>query len=439
MIQSGYKVGFVIYPCESRESADHLWGSFSAETKRHLELLYAHRAQGLPDFGYGGNLKVILREVLARKFDHLVICGSKDVVNDDIKCLIENIADQPDSVVLASGDKGNGPTNKCLNIILGMDLSNFASPIRGIPVNLLEMIPFESNSDDEQFDLELLIQLRALGVKFTEVNKCAGVLRESRATNVFSVLTAIKYRLHQLHVIRTGKYILQHKVKYTFKASPYSSHTQIIDMIETGQKVLDIGCSQGLLAEPLKKKGVSVTGIDVIPKEFVSKLLDEYHKHDIYKLSELELGQKYDCLVFADVIEHLTTPLDILGEAKKYLSPSGKLIASTPNIAVWFYRISLLIGRFEYGPRGILDDTHVRLYTRATFRRLIEKAGFKIKREAYTGLPFEIIFESTGKSPFIKGLAWLYYRLVKIWPTMFAYQFIMEAVPTSLEIKSEQS
>jgi hypothetical protein len=108
-------------------------------------------------------------------------------------------------------------------------------------------------------------------------------------------------------------------------------------------------------------------------------------------------------------------------------------------VALWFYRLSLLIGRFEYGPRGVLDETHVHLYTRASFRRTIEKAGFHVLRERVTALPFEVVFESTGRSRLIRSMSRAYHALARLWPTLFAYQFILEAEITTLDEESTYS
>lgn len=61
---------------------------------------------------------------------------------------------------------------------------------------------------------------------------------------------------------------------------------------------------------------------------------------------------QYDYLVCADVLEHIQTPLQVLRDAQRYLNVGGRLIASTGNVAIWYYRLSLLAGRFEYGPPG---------------------------------------------------------------------------------------
>jgi hypothetical protein len=100
---------------------------------------------------------------------------------------------------------------------------------------------------------------------------------------------------------------------------------------------------------------------------------------------------------------------------------------------LWFYRLSLFVGRFEYGARGVLDRTYVHLFTRATFRREVARAGFHVLRERVTALPFEVVFESTGRSRLLRRLARAYHRLARLWPEMFAYQFILEAEITTLD------
>ena len=83
-----------------------------------------------------------------------------------------------------------------------------------------------------------------------------------------------------------------------------------------------------------------------------------------------EVG-RFDCVVMADVLEHLRSAPVVLSAVKDLLADHGMIIASTGNVAHWYVRLGLLMGRFNYRDRGILDQTHVRLYTRRTFRRLV--------------------------------------------------------------------
>jgi SAM-dependent methyltransferase len=179
-----------------------------------------------------------------------------------------------------------------------------------------------------------------------------------------------------------------------------------------------------------------VTGVDVAVGERLAEELAEYHQQDLEEPLDLPVGRVFDYVVCADVIEHVRNRTQLLRSARRHLKEDGRLIISTPNIALWFYRLSLLVGRFEYGPRGVLDETHVHLFTGATFRRTVERAGFQVVGRRVTALPFEVVFQSTGRSRLVRGLADAYHGLARLWPSMFAYQFILEAEITTLDEES---
>jgi 2-polyprenyl-3-methyl-5-hydroxy-6-metoxy-1,4-benzoquinol methylase len=322
--------------------------------------------------------------------------------------------------------------------LLRLGLSDYQSSFRVYPTAVLRVLPFQLNADDRSFDTELLIQCRGLGVGVREVpisdpwNEWDRLGERLRAV-AQSGLAAIGYRLHQLHVTRRGKFLIDHGIQYTLKSSSTGSHMQIVNSIRADTRVLDLGCSQGLLARPLLEKSVRVTGVDMRPEAHVTAELSEYFQRDLEEPCELPLGRIFDYVVVADVIEHVKNRTQLIRSARRYLKEGGRLIISTGNIAVWFYRLSLLVGRFEYGPRGILDRTHVHLYTRDTFRREVERAGFHVLEERYTSLPFEVVFQSTGRSVWVQRIARAYHWIACAWPEMFAYQFILEAEIETLD------
>jgi 2-polyprenyl-3-methyl-5-hydroxy-6-metoxy-1,4-benzoquinol methylase len=69
--------------------------------------------------------------------------------------------------------------------------------------------------------------------------------------------------------------------------------------------VLDLGCSQGLLAKPLAEKGVRTTGVDVGPPERVSRDLDAYHRRDLEEPLEIPEAASSTTSSSPDVIEHV--------------------------------------------------------------------------------------------------------------------------------------
>jgi SAM-dependent methyltransferase len=176
-----------------------------------------------------------------------------------------------------------------------------------------------------------------------------------------------------------------------------------------------------------------VVGVDRLPPAEVKLPYERYHQADLDAELVLPYDREFDVVILSNVIEHLARRERVMDVVRRHLREEGRLIVSTGNVAIWFYRVSLLLGRFEYGPRGILDQTHVRLFTLATFQRLLRQSGFEIVRRAFTPLPFELIFETRADSRFIRLLDRAYYALTRIWPAMFAYQFILEARIARLE------
>ena len=242
-----------------------------------------------------------------------------------------------------------------------------------------------------------------------------------------------------MHVVRSDNVSGERGVHYTLKSSPAGSHMQIVAAIRPESRVLDLGCSQGLLARPLREKGVRVTGVDALAPAGTAAELAAYHRRDLELPLELPFGRVFDYAIVADVIEHLRNRQQLLRGTRRYLKEDGRLLVSTPNVALWFYRLSLLVGRFEYGPRGVLDRTHVHLYTRATIRREVERAGFHVLRKRATALPFEVVFESTGRSRLVRALEHAYWGLARLWPELFAYQIVLEAEITMLDDQATTS
>ena len=82
---------------------------------------------------------------------------------------------------------------------------------------------------------------------------------------------------------------------------------------------------------------------------------------------------------------------------------------------------------------------HVHLVPRDTVRRQVERAGYHIVAERVTALPFEVVLESTGRSRAVRLASRAYHALARLWPEMFAYQFILEASITTLDEEATSS
>jgi SAM-dependent methyltransferase len=149
--------------------------------------------------------------------------------------------------------------------------------------------------------------------------------------------------------------------------------------------VLDVGCGIGQNGAAVKRTGARVTGIEIAPEALAraARVLDEVLAADITSDAAVReaLGdRRFDLLLFADVLEHTADPLAVLQRLLPHLEEDGHVIVSLPNVAAWTVRLGLLAGRFDYEPSGILDDTHLRFFTRASAIALVERAGLEVLR-----------------------------------------------------------
>jgi SAM-dependent methyltransferase len=112
-------------------------------------------------------------------------------------------------------------------------------------------------------------------------------------------------------------------------------------------------------------------------------------------------GKDFDVVFAGEIIEHLFDPEHMLDEIRHVLKPGGHLILTTPNLAAWYNRVSLLFGyqpifssvglRGTYGTLWpIHAESHLRLYTLPALRGLVESCGFKVVKTLGFGINISI-------------------------------------------------
>ena len=117
----------------------------------------------------------------------------------------------------------------------------------------------------------------------------------------------------------------------------------------------------------------------------------------------------------------------MLREMGSRLGAGGRIIISVPNFGHWYPRVRTALGIFDYDQRGILDKTHVRFFTRRSLLRMIKKNGFTVRRMEMTGLPVDVV---TAQKSLVRRLVLAVDSLlVRLRPTLFAYQFVVEVEP----------
>jgi 2-polyprenyl-3-methyl-5-hydroxy-6-metoxy-1,4-benzoquinol methylase len=149
-------------------------------------------------------------------------------------------------------------------------------------------------------------------------------------------------------------------------------------------RVLDVGCAAGTFGAQVKKRGrAEVWGIELDPASAAeaAQVLDRVIAKDAFSaLAELPAGY-FDCVVFNDVLEHLTDPYKLLGEIKRHLTPDGLVVASIPNVryvgVVWDL---IARGNWDYQDWGVLDRTHLRFFTLHSIQKMFVGLGYDVER-----------------------------------------------------------
>jgi SAM-dependent methyltransferase len=104
------------------------------------------------------------------------------------------------------------------------------------------------------------------------------------------------------------------------------------------------------------------------------------------------IGERFDVVIAADVLEHLANPDVVLKHFIRWLNPNGKAIVAVPNIATWSIRRQLFLhGDFSYQDSGILDRTHLHHFTWNTFHSLLREQNWRIEATMAGGLEMPIL------------------------------------------------
>jgi len=133
---------------------------------------------------------------------------------------------------------------------------------------------------------------------------------------------------------------------------PLPKYYKICSLIEPNKKVLDFGCWQGDLSRIIiEKKNCKVVGCDIIKECSFKNKNFKYVKVDTKK-NNFPFKERFDYIIFSDVLEHLENPAEILKRASKL---ADNLIISIPNINFFLFR---LFPKLENPPKELTPHLH---------------------------------------------------------------------------------
>jgi len=166
------------------------------------------------------------------------------------------------------------------------------------------------------------------------------------------------------------------------RAYYHHARTEVLELVPpSAHRILDVGCGEGTLGASIRaRQSAEVHGVELVPSAAVRARhqLDKVWNSSVEQaLPTLPAGY-YDCIVAADVLEHLVDPWAVLTALKSKLAPGGSIVSSIPNIQNWGILADLIRGKWEYQNEGILDRTHMRFFTRKSVEELFWTAGLSI-------------------------------------------------------------
>lgn len=207
----------------------------------------------------------------------------------------------------------------------------------------------------------------------------------------------------------------------------------ILEQVRTNSIILEFGPANGRLTKYLKEElgcKVYLAEIDEMAGKEALAYGEDLVIGDIenYQWMEQYRDIRFDYLIFADVLEHLRKPLDILIQAKLLLKEDGSILLSVPNFAHNAIMINMLNNDFHYREIGLLDNTHIHMFTKNSLEKILAQAGlFPVKRMATYGKTEQIEIPAS-----LSGVRGIDAEFWKTRPYGEVYQFIYEVKKESL-------
>lgn len=147
-------------------------------------------------------------------------------------------------------------------------------------------------------------------------------------------------------------------------------------------RILEIGCGAGETGAAAIAAGLceEYCGVEIAPQaaEIARTRLSEVLEGNVEQLELPWPDQHFDAVLMSEVLEHLIDPWSVVDRVAAKLKPGARVLASSPNVAQMSVVKDLLVDRWELTETGVMDRTHLRWFTQASYRQMFEGAGIKV-------------------------------------------------------------
>ncbi len=170
-----------------------------------------------------------------------------------------------------------------------------------------------------------------------------------------------------------------------------SAREEVLPMVPTGLgSILDVGGGEGGFLVAVKAREPQARTQLVELTEVAASVARTRAGVDAVWVGDFADWQpvdRYDCISFLDVLEHMHDPERALRHARGLLAADGCVVMSIPNVGHWSVVADLLEGRWDWAPAGIHCYTHVRFFTRQTVEDMLHRVGLEVQAWMPTKVP----------------------------------------------------
>lgn len=128
--------------------------------------------------------------------------------------------------------------------------------------------------------------------------------------------------------------------------------------VPAGARLLDVGCGPGFLLQAAEARGFSVLGLEPDANVAPAAAARGHEVRHGYFPDALRPDERFDVIVFNDVLEHIPRIGAALAASAAHLNPGGVLLVNCPDQRGLFFRAAVLADRLGMG------GAHDRLWQR---------------------------------------------------------------------------
>lgn len=376
--------------------------------------------------GYGGNQKIGFHYALLKGFDWVALVHgdgqyAPECLPDLITVLAKNEADAVFGSRMMHGNSalqggmplykfvGNKILTRFQNTLLGSSLSEFHSGYRLYSTKALAKIPFELNSNDFHFDTEIIIQLIKAGLRIKELpiptfygDEICHVNGMKYALDV--CLATMQATIQKYHIFYDRKFdCLPQTDGPSFP--PESFQLWLCKKFRPHSSLIILGEVRDSFLTALKEDGHQIC----------------YRKDGLAAFAEAP--EHVDTLLLFDDSDLSRHPEQFMQALRSFckMRPKMDIIVTVGNIGFCITRLLLLLGRFSYSKKGIINFWNFRFFTMRSLKRLFDQYWFTCTDASGLPLHYEGIISSKLLATMLTAIHRMF---IKLRPSFFSYQLL---------------